>query len=104
MTEAQQSDDPFELRLARADILSALLARVGYTFWQLSECEDTVAHYLVIRLKAARGIGEDVGEQLLSNAQKRTFGSLLGELRDAGVLQASLETRLLALLEERNWL
>lgn len=98
------SEEDFELRLARAELLAPLLQRVGYAFWQVSECEDTAAHFLVIRLKASPGIGAEKGEALLSNAQRRTFGSLLHELKDAGVLKPELEKRLLALLEERNWL
>jgi hypothetical protein len=98
------SGEDFEFKIAHAGLLAALLQRVGYAFWQLCECEDTAAHYLVIRVKASRGIGAERGEALLSNAQRRTFGSLLHELKEAGVLEARLERRLLALLEERNWL
>jgi hypothetical protein len=97
-------EEDFDLRVARAGLMSALLAHVGYAFWQLSECEDAVAHLLVLRLKAERGMGEEQGMRLLAEAQRRTFGSLLHELKKASVLEATIEERLFALLTERNWL
>ncbi len=96
--------DDFEMRMARAGLLTALLERVGYTFWQLSECEDAVAQYLVVRLKATKGMGEEPGTKLLESVRRRTFGSLLKELRDNGVLPPALQGRIEELLEERNWL
>lgn len=99
-----ESTNDLKDRVARSGLLSELLAHVGYAFWQLAECEDAVAHYLVLRLKATRGTGKDAGEALLAEAQGRTFGSLLTELMNAGVLETSLQDRLSALLKERNWL
>lgn len=101
MTNAEES---FARRVAQAELLSELLQHVGYAFWQLSECEDTVAHLVTIRLRATVGMGEEQGEALLAAAQRRTFGSLLRELRETQVLAPELERRMLALLEERNWL
>ena len=103
MTDSPHRED-FEARIARAGLLSALLERVGYTFWQLAECEDAVALYLVFRLKAVRGIGLARGNELLDNAQRRTFGSLVHELTEHGVLDPTLESRLAGLLDDRNWL
>jgi uncharacterized protein YutE (UPF0331/DUF86 family) len=60
--------------------------------------------FLVVKLKAHRGIGTQIGDELLKNATKRTFGSLLTEMSKAGVLEPELATRLKEILEERNWL
>ncbi|MEO6331690.1 MAG: hypothetical protein ABIP09_03935 [Gemmatimonadaceae bacterium] len=93
-----------ELRTAEANLLAALLQRVGYALWQAAECEDTLAHYVVVRLRSVKGIGEVAGLELLRQAQKRTFGSLLKELRGKGVVESDIDRRLVPLLEERNWL
>ena len=81
-----------------------MLQRVGYALWQAAECEDTLAHYVVVRVRSSRGIGEAAGYALLEKVHKKTFGSLLKELREAGVLESDLEQRLSPLLDERNWL
>lgn len=96
--------DEIELRLARATLLSAILERVGYAVWQAAECEDTLAHLVVVHLRDAKGVGEPVGLQILGKEQRRTFGSLLTDLRKHGVLEESVEKRLMVLVEERNWL
>lgn len=96
--------DDFRERVARAELTGELLARVGHSFWQLAECEDAVAAYLVVRLKATQGMGNVAGEALIAEARKRTFGSLVSEMREAGVLEAGAQTRLDQLVAERNWL
>ena len=91
-------------RRAEAELLAQVLTRVGYALWQASELEDTLAHYVVVRLRSSRAIGEEEGTKLLMKAQSRTFGHLLKELRDAGIFETPLEARISTLLEERNWL
>ena len=104
MTHHPGDSDDLELRLDQAGALAALLQRVGYALWQIAECEDTVAHYVVLRLHATRGMGEQAGMALLASAQGRTFGNLLSELRNRGVLEGDLEARIAQLVEDRNWL
>lgn len=96
--------ESFAERIARAQLQGELLARVGYAFWQLAECEDAVATYLVTRLKATKGMGQSAGEALMEDARRRTFGSLVSELREAGALESSTQDRLDKLVSERNWL
>lgn len=96
--------DDFNERIAQAKLLGSLLERVGFAFWQLAECEYAVATYLVIKLKATQGMGVGAGEELLAEARKRTFGSLVGELRESRTLEPSTQQRLDNLVHERNWL
>lgn len=96
--------ESFAERVARAELLGELLARVGYAFWQLAEWEDAVAAYPVTRLKATRGMGLGAGEALMEDARRRTFGSLVSELREAGTLESRTQARLDMLVTERNWL
>jgi hypothetical protein len=96
--------DDSELDIAKAQLLAQLLSRVGYAVWQAAECEDTLAHYIVLHLRAAKGIGKAEGLKILEKAQNRTFGHLLKELREQGVLDPYLEERASGLLAERNWL
>lgn len=72
--------------------------------WQLQELEWGLANYLVLRLKDARGVGLQRGSELLSEASKRTFGTLLSDLSKAGVFEAALAERLKKILDDRNWL
>ena len=97
-------DTEFSTVLQRASVLSVVLQRVGYALWQLAECEDAAAHFLVLRAHATLGMGEASGEALLTKARHRTFGSLLTELAKRGIVDGELETRLNHLLKERNWL
>lgn len=93
-----------DLQFATVGLLTALLTHVGYAVWQAAECEDTVAHLVVVHLRKARGIGEPAGLRVLGKEQSRTFGSLVSELKRNGVLEESVQTRLTALADERNWL
>jgi uncharacterized protein YutE (UPF0331/DUF86 family) len=94
----------YDLEIERAGLLAAILQRVGYTLWQLAECEDAAAHYLMLRAGATKGMGEIAGRAALQKEQAKTFGALLSELRSNGIVEGSLEARLNALLRERNWL
>jgi uncharacterized protein YutE (UPF0331/DUF86 family) len=91
-------------RLVKADRLAAITQKIGFALWQLQELEWAAANYVVIRLHAKRGIGEEAGVKLLDAAGKRTFGSLLKELSESGVLDRKLAERLKAALDDRNWL
>jgi hypothetical protein len=92
------------LDLAKAQALAMLMQRLGYALWQAAACEDMLAHWVVIRLRPSKGAGDIVGNQLLGKAQQRTFGQLVRELRDQNLLEQVLEQRLIAFLDERNWL
>lgn len=83
---------------------SQLMQVIGYTLWQLAECEDAVAHFLVMRHEATRGMGQDAGEALLTKARGKTFGALLKSLKQRGALPAEIIDRLEFVVEERNWL
>ena len=73
-------------------------------FWQLQELETTTATYVVLRLRKSRGIGRERARKLLEEAEKRTFGTLLKELRKAEALPELVGERLAMALEDRNWL
>lgn len=90
--------------LVKADRLAAITQRIGFALWQLQELEWATTNYLVVRLRAKRGIGEEAGGTLLKSVGKRPFGSLLKELSDAGVLEPELAQKLQAVLKDRNWL
>jgi uncharacterized protein YutE (UPF0331/DUF86 family) len=90
-------------RLAKAERLAALLQKVGFAVWQLAEVEDLVANYVVLRLQATQGMGEEAARPLFETAGKKTFGQLLKKLRDAGVLDQELVGDLERLVDERNW-
>ena len=88
----------------KAELLAAAMERVGHAVWQVQALEDTLAHYVVIRVRGTDRIKQDEGDTLLASAQKRTMGSLITELERAGVVPDGLNERLRPVLEERNWL
>lgn len=85
-------------------MLSALLERVGYAVWQSAECEDTLAHWVLVALRPTRGIGEDEATPIIERVQNKTFGGLLSELKQDRILEEGLVERLEKLRDERNWL
>jgi len=87
-----------------AERLPVLMQAVGFAVWQVQELENTAAHYVVVRLRAARGMGKEQGEAASREVEGLTFGRLLGELTRAGVVTPALGSRLEALVNERNWL
>lgn len=91
-------------RIESAEALATLMQRIGFALWQLQELETAVATYVVVRLKAHRGMGAEQAARLEAAAERRTFGALRRDLADSGVLGATILTALDALLAERNWL
>ena len=91
-------------RLVKADRFAAIMQQIGFAIWQLQELEWATAHYLTLRFRAKRGIGQEAGTALLEAAGRRTFGSLLKELSQSGILAPELAERLNAALDDRNWL
>ena len=96
--------DEYDPAVAKASALSALLQLVGYAIWQVAECEDVLAHWVVISLRPTQGIGETAAAPIVEGVQRKTFGQLMAELRRAEVLDSELQARVDGLLAERNWL
>jgi hypothetical protein len=88
----------------KSELLAGLTRCIGFAVWQLQELEWTMAAFIVLLLKAHRGIGQEIGERLLAAAGKRTFGSLIREAKGARLLEDKLATRLEKILDDRNWL
>jgi hypothetical protein len=90
--------------LVRAQRLAAITQCIVFALWQLQELEGVAAQYLVMRTKAAPGVGLQAGNELIAKAQKRPFGFTLREIASAGLFEVNLQDRFNALLAERNWL
>jgi hypothetical protein len=54
--------------------------------------------------QSQKGMGMAAGEGLIEKAMSKTFGSTIHQMTSAGLLSNSIEKRLVALLQERNWL
>ncbi len=80
------------------------MQRVGFAIWQLQNLEHGLASYLVIRVKATKGIGEKRGNELMDHALKQTLGITIKELKSANVIESSTADALTSILEDRNWL
>jgi hypothetical protein len=88
----------------KSELLETLTQRIAFAVWQLQELEWAIAAFIVLMLKAHRGIGMEIGEQLLASAGKRTFGSLIKEAQGASLLEDKLANRFEKILNDRNWL
>jgi hypothetical protein len=91
-------------RFRNAERLDEITQRIGYALWQLQELEHVSATYFVLLAKATPGMGLEAGEDLVVKAQGETFGQTISKLRAANLVSDELETRVLGLLRERNWL
>lgn len=91
-------------QLQKADRLTAITQRVGFALWQLQELEGVAATYFVLLTQAEKGMGVKAGHQLEANAKKKTFGTTIRSMAEAGLLQPELEKRFREVLAERNWL
>lgn len=96
--------DEFTARLKKADDLAELHQRVGFTLWQLQTLEEVAAQYFVLSTQATNGMGEMAGNALLSKARKSTFGGTIAKMAKSGVLDEKLHSKLLEILDQRNWL
>lgn len=92
------------LKVEMAGRLGALMQRVGYALWQLQVLEDVVAAHVVVRLRAARGVGAERGKEISAEVLRKPLGALIAELAKAGVVAHDLAARLKPLLDDRNWL
>lgn len=90
--------------LERSERFHMQTHRLGHALWHLQALENTVAGYVVVRLRETRGIGVERATQVTAEAEGLTLGRLVGQLKVAGVMPGELATRLEALLEKRNWL
>ncbi len=91
-------------RLELAARLSSLYQTIGHALWQVQALEATTADYVVVRLRDSQGVGLDRGAELTQDVARLTLGKLTRELITSNVVEADLGARLLAVLEERNWL
>jgi hypothetical protein len=80
------------------------LHRIGFAVWQIQELESVAANYFVLLVQAQKGMGVEAGNLLIEKAKKKTFGTTVRRLSEAGLLTSQLEGRLNDLLTERNWL
>ena len=96
--------DTLDQQLQKADRLTEITQRVGFALWQLQELEGVAAQYFVLVVQARKGMGLAAGDTLVEKAQKKTFGTTLRQIAEAGLLSSELEFRLTNLLSERNWL
>ena len=95
---------PIQQQLESAKRLELVSQRLGFAIFQLQSLEHLLASFLVIRVKATKGIGLEVGNQLLQKELKQPLGSTITALKAAGVLESPLADALTAILKDRNWL
>jgi uncharacterized protein YutE (UPF0331/DUF86 family) len=96
--------DDLDEKLRAAERLAAITQKVGYALWRLQELEGVSATCFVLMAQATKGMGLAAGNALEETERKRTFGTTIHRMADAGVIDKKLEARFRALLTERNWL
>ena len=95
---------PIDQQIQTAQRLAFLMQRIGFAIWQLQSLEHGLASYLVVRVKATKGIGEKRGNELMNHALKQTLGTTIKELKSANVIESCTADALTSILEDRNWL
>jgi uncharacterized protein YutE (UPF0331/DUF86 family) len=93
-----------ELHLQRAERLAAVTQQVGFALWQLQELEFGAAHYFVLLVQAAPGMGHAAAESIVNKALGKTFGTTIHLMTKARLLDDGFASRFTSLLAERNWL
>lgn len=91
-------------RVEQAAMLDAVARKIGLVVWDLQDLEWMLAQYAVMIRPGVRGMGMEAAAPVLEKAGKRTFGTLLRELVESKHLQPALSTRLVAIVDERNWI
>lgn len=88
----------------RADRLGEICQAIGFTLLQLQTLEGSTAQFFVLVEQAIPHMGEEQGNALVVEAQRKTFGGSITRLAKANHLAEDLLERFQALLKERNWL
>lgn len=96
--------DPIAAHFERAERLSEITQRIGFTLWQLQELEGVAATYFVLLAEVKPRMGREAGGILVAKAQGKTLGATIRQLQAAHLLSPELEQRFQKLLLERNWL
>ena len=88
----------------RSERLGEVCEAIGFTLLQLQTLEGSTAQFFVLVEQAVPQMGEEQGNALVVEAQKKTFGGSISRLAKANHLSEDLLGRFQALLKERNWL
>lgn len=88
----------------RSERLGDICQAIGFTLLQLQTLEGSTAQFFVLVEQAVPQMGEEQGNVLVVEAQKKTFGGSITRLAKANHLPEDLLERFQALLKERNWL
>lgn len=93
-------------RQINAEELHELYALIGEGIWHLQNVEDALHTYLTIKqnVKIRGSMPPAQAEAILSKHRTNTLGTSLKISRDGQILGSSLQDRLDAFKEERDWL
>jgi hypothetical protein len=88
----------------RSERFGEICQAIGFTLWQLQTLEGSTAQFFVLVEQAIPQMGEEEGNLLVVNAQKKTFGGSISRLSKSEHLPQDVLVRFQALLKDRNWL
>lgn len=88
----------------RSERFGEICQAIGFTLWQLQTLEGSTAQFFVLVEQAEPQMGEEEGNLLVTDAQKKTFGGSISRLSKSEHLPKDLLERFQALLKDRNWL
>ena len=90
--------------LDRAERFGEICQAIGFTLWQLQMLEGSTAQFFVLVEQAVPQMGEEEGNILVTEAQKKTFGGSISRLSRSEHLPKDVLVRFQSLLKDRNWL
>jgi hypothetical protein len=95
-----------ERRQINEEELHNLFNLIGEAIWHAQHVEQALHTFVTLKkdIKVRGSVTPAVGEQLFEKNQRKPLGKSLKTSREAGVLTQSLQDRVEAFKEERNWL
>lgn len=88
----------------RSETFGEICQAIGFTLWKLLMLEESTAQFFVLIEQAIPQMGEEDGNLLLVDAQKKTFGVSISRLSKSEYFPKDVLVRFQALLKDRNWL
>jgi hypothetical protein len=95
-----------ERRQINEEELQYLYNLIGEAIWHSQHVEQALHTFVTLKkdIKVRGSVSPEAGEELFKKNQRRTLGFSLKASSEAAVLSASLQKRVEAFKEERNWL
>ncbi|MCE0972109.1 MULTISPECIES: hypothetical protein [Pseudomonas] len=84
----------------RSERFGEICQAIGFTLWQLQTLEGSTAQFFVLVEQAEPQMGEEEGNLLVTDAQKKTFGGSISRLSKSEHLPKDVLVRFQAIVSQ----